>query len=1120
MPATPYMQRPPIPGGPPAPHPAGSPAFAAPPLPHYTHTPYAPHQPLVEVHSQPAYPAYYLREPRYGLPPPPSPLPTVPPPDHRDLELAYLRGHVAGLDRRTEGPPPPKEAAQRAPPAPQGPAPDVVGEATPALLLAPARETEPRQDRRPPAPTEPPRRPQGATYRRSRSPRRDLRDDRRDHGRTSPDRGGRTAHRRPYRSPKRYYQRRPEERPSERRAPAARGGDRTPDRLDYRSRRDPPGSAPGPGRERRGPDDRRRYRSPSPDTARRLRYDAPDTGRRPQWEPRTAPDAQPPHVPHVPRDKPQRKRQRHNKEGGRPAAQSPAGTPHKLPVHALTGTQTTPGLLAPCAQQTRLPQDCAPRTPQKHRTGVTQTTPGLRGPGYASPSGAMKAPQQPRAADPPTVLHIRRLPTGWSRRHLADRFMWLDGAEGVAEAFYGGENHGYLTFRAHTQALAACAVVSAALGTVAPPPGRLPAAVHCVNRSVIRDLTVHTQRDAPGEERYDTPSAGAATPHMDRPSLTEDDVRRLIADAVGGTRQVVHPRPQEPARAPTADAVGGAGRLLPRGPPPAQQTPISRERDPALPGGGAAPERSPVVTAAWVSPPARPRAAAKGRTSQLSRRVLAATGTPSDPGQPAAGHASAGPPRPGPSKVAAESVSQDLLGADCREEGHQQALASAPEAPAARPKAPAGNPMTAQAHDGAEASAPPTGGHPPEGPALDWCTVCRFWRPSPCDQCPPQGAPQEEDEAAEQAPEGERELRPRETSPALETPTSHAAGDPPPPPIDVDASQGTATQLAGLLDDEAGALSPLEPLPPAEDLDDDPAPPAAGRADSPPGELGPHESRLAALIADTALEEANPCKALDVAVFLDSERLSAVGRRMRAAGQDTTPVPGPHSPEGDGLPPLLAQYAKRTRELLQLVGYTLGVPSFSLSSWEGDAIPAPHPPGLGITVYYVIEGRVQLRLPAPEGGSRPGWWLQAMAYAYAWSAPPPPRAVPPDTRALVLIYQCPVHVPRGTPATAPPPVQICVKRGDRYTPVDTASMDLGDHRATLTPPGGNPLAIATPMVARATYDRARGGLVIVPSALGAQQLRDADWKGWSASWVSYARALQSAKPVGFKVLGA
>ena len=73
------------------PHPAGSPGYAG-ALPRYTHSPYMPHQPLLEVHSQPAYPAYYLREARYGLPPPmPSPLPVVPPPDQRDLELAYLR---------------------------------------------------------------------------------------------------------------------------------------------------------------------------------------------------------------------------------------------------------------------------------------------------------------------------------------------------------------------------------------------------------------------------------------------------------------------------------------------------------------------------------------------------------------------------------------------------------------------------------------------------------------------------------------------------------------------------------------------------------------------------------------------------------------------------------------------------------------------------------------------------------------------------------------------------------------------------------------------------------------------------------------------------------------------
>ena len=336
-------------------------------------------------------------------PPPPSPLRAVPPPDHRDMELAYLRGHVAGLDRRTEGPPPPKETAQGAPPAPQGPAPDAVGEAAPALLLAPVRETVLREDRRPPEPTEAPRRPQGTTYRRSRSPRRDLRDDRRGHGRTGPGRDGRTANRRPYRSPERYYQRRSEERSSGHRAPAARGRDHTPDRRDNRSRRDPPGLAPGPGRERRGPDDRRRRRSPSPDTARRLRYDAPHTGRRPLWEPRTAPDAQPPHVP---RDKPPRKRQRNNKESKQPVAQSPAGTPQRLPVHTLAGTQTTPGLLAPRAQQARLPQDGVPRTPQRHRTGVTQTTPGLRGPGYAPPErGNASPPAAPRCGPSDRPAH-------------------------------------------------------------------------------------------------------------------------------------------------------------------------------------------------------------------------------------------------------------------------------------------------------------------------------------------------------------------------------------------------------------------------------------------------------------------------------------------------------------------------------------------------------------------------------------------------------------------------------------------------------------------------------------------------------------------------------------------
>ena len=183
--------------------------------------------------------------------------------------------------------------------------------------------------------------------------------------------------------------------------------------------------------------------------------------------------------------------------------------------------------------------------------------------------------------------------------------------------------------------------------------------------------------------------------------------------------------------------------------------------------------------------------------------------------------------------------------------------------------------------------------------------------------------------------------------------------------------------------DNADGLRPPDVSQPAYTLDEDHELPAEGRPEGPPRNMSQHQSRLAALIADTALEEVNPCRAMDVTVFIDSECLSAVGRRMRAASQEATLVPGPHSPEGDGLPPLLAQYAKRTRELLQLVDFTLGVPSSSLSSWEGDAIPAPHPPGLGITVYYVIEGKVELPHPrcrsASSGGTgiprwtRPGW---------------------------------------------------------------------------------------------------------------------------------------------------
>ena len=251
---------------------------------------------------------------------------------------------------------------------------------------------------------------------------------------------------------------------------------------------------------------------------------------------------------------------------------------------------------------------------------------------------------------------------------------------------------------------------------------------------------------------------------------------------------------------------------------------------------------------------------------------------------------------------------------------------------------------------------------------------------------------------------------------------------------------------------------------PKDTADEDPEPLTA----RPPSDVGQHDCRLAALIAETALQEVNAYEAMDVTVFMDSERLLAVGRRMHVAGQEATPIPGPHSPESDRLPLLLAQYAKRTRELLELVDFTLEVPTFSFACWEGDAIPAPQPPGLAITLNYVIEGKVELRLPTNDGGTCPCWWLRAMAYVYASSAPTPPQAARPDIRALVLVYQCSLHVLRGTPMPPPPPPSAGLQQmgGNRYAPVDTAWLDLGDHRATLSLPGGLPLVITRPWCPR------------------------------------------------------
>ena len=99
------------------------------------------------------------------------------------------------------------------------------------------------------------------------------------------------------------------------------------------------------------------------------------------------------------------------------------------------------------------------------------TNPVLRGAVHVPPERVAQALEQPRNRVAPTVLHLQRLLAAWSYRHLADRFMWIDGVATVAEPFSGGENHCYVILRSNAQAVAACVVVGAAVGTVAPAQG-------------------------------------------------------------------------------------------------------------------------------------------------------------------------------------------------------------------------------------------------------------------------------------------------------------------------------------------------------------------------------------------------------------------------------------------------------------------------------------------------------------------------------------------------------------------------------------------------------------------------------------------------------------------------
>ena len=231
----------------------------------------------------------------------------------------------------------------------------------------------------------------------------------------------------------------------------------------------------------------------------------------------------------------------------------------------------------------------------------------------------------------------------------------------MAEAFFGGENHGYLTLRSNAQAVAACAMVSAALGTVAPPPGQLPAAIHCVHCDVLRGLTVYTRNDAPVEERREVLPTQAPPPCSDRPPLTEADVRRLIANAVSQPPRVAPTQVGPPTQGPTADTAGHTVRPLPTAPPPPRCARLSSRRPPPgalIPHSRRARKqrRSCRNEGPWTRP-ARPGLRRPARTAEAASFASACPlwpGRPEAPtlgGAPKSPHPRAGwrvPPGPGP----------------------------------------------------------------------------------------------------------------------------------------------------------------------------------------------------------------------------------------------------------------------------------------------------------------------------------------------------------------------------------------------------------------------------------------------------------------------------------------
>ena len=211
------------------------------------------------------------------------------------------------------------------------------------------------------------------------------------------------------------------------------------------------------------------------------------------------------------------------------------------------------------------------------------------------------------------------------------------------------------------------------------------------------------------------------------------------------------------------------------------------------------------------------------------------------------------------------------------------------------------------------------------------------------------------------------------------------------------------------------------------------------------------------------MDEADPCCLHDVAAYVDTLRLVAVGRQMREARAMTTPIVGPHSPDGDNLGQALATCALRIGDQLHLTDFVVESPSYELRSWEGNAIEDPTPKGVGFTTYFVVEGQVELKFAGESHGrhqhlERP---TASLAGAPADTGSPyghPPLGDPPPP-------------PQAPPAAHP--MSILIKKRNCFEVVAMVDAPQEGGHWVLQPMGAVGLTIAPNKIAGAVWEEPR-----------------------------------------------